>query len=410
MMAIASSPSRVSEQTRTKPGREGGLAVYITSHGFGHLNRVAAVLNRLSSDIPLTLCCAGNLIPHWNERLFRPFQTRESVWDVGALGPPGDSVAVDGRRTLDEARAIHQDGLARLDNEAQWLAEGRFSAVLCDAPPLPLRAARQAGLPAFLLANFTWSRIYAPHAAKLGDVERRFVRELRECERQATAVFRAQPALVMPGLPNTLDVGLVAKRGKNRRRELRAALGLKRGDKLVYFYVGRYGQDNMGWWRLSQLAERGIHFVGFHSAPTGQPAPENLHVVDARNWTGGELAASCDAIVAKAGYGTCCDALVSRAPLIYPPRRGFAEFVALDRAMRQWGGGIKIPSEEFNAFRIGPALDQAFRHQPDESPYPIDGAERINRCLSAICQGAAVADAIARMTPGAVSEPSLRGA
>ena len=31
----------------SRGGRGGGVAVYVTSHGFGHLNRTAAVVNRI---------------------------------------------------------------------------------------------------------------------------------------------------------------------------------------------------------------------------------------------------------------------------------------------------------------------------------------------------------------------------
>ena len=50
----------------------GGLAVYVTSHGFGHLNRTVAVINRLPADIPVAIRCHSNLFDHWRERLRRP--------------------------------------------------------------------------------------------------------------------------------------------------------------------------------------------------------------------------------------------------------------------------------------------------------------------------------------------------
>ena len=35
--------------------REGGIAAYVTSHGFGHLNRSVAALNLIPPEVPLTL-------------------------------------------------------------------------------------------------------------------------------------------------------------------------------------------------------------------------------------------------------------------------------------------------------------------------------------------------------------------
>ena len=64
-------------------------------------------------------------------------------------------------------------------------------------------------------------------------------------------------------------------------------------------------------------------------------------------WTGADLAASSDVVVAKAGYGTVCEAMVARVPLVYPPRTGFAEHRALEQALDAWGGGVRISPEDW---------------------------------------------------------------
>ena len=46
----------------------GGLAVYVTSHGFGHLNRSVAVINRMPLDVPVTIKGHPDLFDHWRER------------------------------------------------------------------------------------------------------------------------------------------------------------------------------------------------------------------------------------------------------------------------------------------------------------------------------------------------------
>src|SRR5205823_9913095 len=182
----------------------------------------------------------------------------------GAINPPGDSHATDGPATLALAMRVHCEAMARVDEEARALREEGTAAVLCDAPAAPLVAARRAGVPGFLLANFTWADIYAPHAKDQGKDAAAFVADLRRAYRQATALFRAEPALRMADVAPTIEVGMVVTPGRNRREELRKRLGLSPSDRLAYFYVGRYGQENLGWERLEGLGSRGIHFVGFH--------------------------------------------------------------------------------------------------------------------------------------------------
>lgn len=355
----------------------GGLAVYVTSHGFGHLNRTVAVLNRLPADLPMVIRCHPDLFAHWKERLTRPSEFEPHVSDVGALNPPGDSAATDGPGTLDRAETVHAEAMSRIDSDIATLRDQGTSAVLCDAPAVPLVAAKRAGIPGFLLANFTWADIYEPHAREMGPHAMRFVETLRDAYRHATLTFRTEPALAMKSQSPSLDVGMVVTPGRARGDALRALFGVAKDEKLVYFYIGRYGQESLGWDRLAAM--EGVHFVGFHNPPGGPIA--NFHVVPPTEWTGADLAASCDVMVTKAGYGTACEAMASGTPMIYPPREGFAEHTALDRALRAWGGGIPASTREFGELRIEGLLKKALGLRPGPPPFAIDGAERVARML-----------------------------
>jgi hypothetical protein len=217
----------------------GGVAVYVTSHGFGHLNRTVSVLNLLPADVPLLIRCKPDLFDHWRERLRRPARFEPHLSDVGVLNPPGDSATTDAVATFEAARRVHDEALARVDDDAERLRAEGTAAVLSDVPPLPLVAARRAGIPGFLLANFTWADIYAPLARELGgDGPRRLVRDLRWAYRHASLLVRAEPAMGMRWLAPRVDVGLVVTPGKDRREELRAELGVGPGEKVVYFYMG----------------------------------------------------------------------------------------------------------------------------------------------------------------------------
>jgi hypothetical protein len=373
----------VTKSSSTSTGRGEKLAFYVTSHGFGHLNRAVAVINRVPDAIPIAIRSHPNLFAHWRERLTRPAELSAHVSDAGAVNPPGDSTATDGPATLELAMKVHAEAVRGIDEEARWIQEEGIAAILCDAPPLPLVAARRAGVAGFLLGNFTWADIYAPYARTVGGGAPSFVAEVRRAYRQATAVFRAEPALRMAWLPGQIDVGMVANPGRDRRRELHRLLGLSAKERLVYFYIGRYGQSDLDWEGLEKYAVRGIHFVGYHPAPVG--ALRNLHVVPAADWHGGDLIASTDAMVAKAGYGTVCEAMARGTPIIYPPRWGFSEFRALDRALRSWGGGIPVSAHAFSSFKLDRALDRALSLGPLTPPYPTDGAERVANHLAGLC-------------------------
>lgn len=372
-------------------GKKGVLVAYVTSHGFGHLNRSVSVLNHVPDDVPLVIRSDPSLVPHWRERLTRPADFEEHVSDAGAVNPPGNSADTDPVASIDRAAAVHADAVGRLDAEADRIREAGASAVLCDIPPLPLVAASRAKVPGFLLANFTWADIYRPYVREGNRGDRELVSELRRAYRHATAVFRASPALPMRWLPGQVGVGLVCKTGKRRGDELRQTLGLGPSTKLAYMYLGRYGQYGMGWDRLAELEREGLHFVGFHPAPV---KVGNLHVVPAEEWTGADLAASCDVMVTKAGYGTVSEAIASGTPMVYPARTNFAEYRALAEGLELWGGGVRIPRGAFDRLAVGRYVKRALELRPGPSPYPVDGAKTVAAALTRVCRGSAVDEAL----------------
>jgi hypothetical protein len=71
--------------------------------------------------------------------------------------------------------------------------------------------------------------------------------------------------------------------------------------------------------------------------------------------------------------------------MVYPPRTGFAEHRALDRALRAWGGGLPAAAREFAEFRLERLLDRAFSTTPGPPPFPADGAARVAERLTQTC-------------------------
>jgi len=360
------------------------LVIYVTSHGFGHLNRTVSVINRIPVRVPVIVRGDPNLFDHWHERLRRPAELEASVSDVGAINPPGNSADTDPAATMRLAAQVIPEALARAENEASRLIGA--GAVLCDAPPMPLAAAALAGVPGFLLGNFTWADIYAPYARKLGGSYTDLVRSMRLAYRKSVRVFRCQPALEMNWLDRKEDVGLVGTAGSDRQAELKRTFQLGARDRVVYCYFGRYGQEDLEWDRMATMLDDRIHFVGFHGPPPGVAPPSNLHVVDAKRWTGADLAASCDLIVAKAGYGTACEAMLAGKPILFPPRTNFAEHRSLATGLKAWGGGLPVARRAFDRLRIEAQIRRALQLSPGPPPFRTDGSAVVAERLTRVCQ------------------------
>lgn len=360
--------------------RRNCIVYYVTSHGFGHLNRAVAVVEALPPHVSILVKTHRDLFPRWQESVRRPCELLEGVFDCGAVHPPGESSLVDPAATLAKYQQVHAAALERLDDEVAFLRRNSVAAVVSDIAPLPLRAAREAGIPAILVANFTWADIFANYAGNSSRAHRELLREMCHEYTQASLYLRAQPAIESQVSDRVRDVGLVTRRGHNRRSELTRDLGVPRGSRLVYMYVGRYGQDDMAWDNLARLSD--FQFVSYH--PLADRFP-HWHVLDPARWPSRDLAASVDAMVAKAGYGTVTDAMTHRTPLIFPPRVGFAEHRILAAGLRRWGGAISISTRDFKELHLRRALERACELTPRQSPWPTDGAHRCARAILQLC-------------------------
>jgi hypothetical protein len=347
------------------------IVYYVTSHGFGHLNRAAAVVDAMPSHVSILVKTHRDLFARWRESARRPGELLEGVFDCGTVHPPGESSLVDPVATLAEYERVHAAAVERLDDEVEFLRRNSISAVVSDIAPLPLRIAREAGIPGIVVANFTWSDIFGKYVSGSSSAYREVLRQMFHEYSQAVLHLRAQPAIESHVTDSVCDVGLVTRRGRNRRSELVRELGLPRGSRLVYMYIGRYGQNDMAWGNLARLAD--FQFVSYH--PLEVPYP-HWHTLDPARWPPRDLAASVDAMVAKAGYGTVTDAITHRTPLVFPPRFGFAEHRVLAAGLRRWGGGIPISTRDFKQLQLRPALEHACELTPRPSPWPTDGARR----------------------------------
>lgn len=364
------------------------IVVYVTNHGYGHINRVVAVLNHVPESVRITVRADPEVISALRQRLRRGFDRGEFPSDQGTVSPPGQNSQTDIPATFVRLKSRMAAIDAAADDELRWLREAGVDAVYADASPMPLGIAARAGIPAWLGANFTWDEIYADLLAQLDPAEipgsqRAFVLEtlqrMRHACSQAT-LLRCWPHTPMAGIGRRIaDVGLVVNPARMIRPELNCRFGLGPDQALIYFYVGRYGVEDLPWNRLESLPKRYV-FVGLH--PPGQELPGRFMTVDPGEFNGADLLASCDAAVVKAGYGAVAEAMAAGTPVIYPPRSGFVEFAYLDLALRAWSGGFPVSDEEFENLDLERALNAAVTGRARSPEVQVDGAAHIARILA----------------------------
>ncbi len=340
------------------------VVAYVSGHGLGHAAREVTVLRRLPPEIPLIVKTASPSW-FWEAELGREATLLNDRFDIGCIQT--DSVTVDVAATRSAWGEIDARNRARRAAEGAWLRSVGARVVVCDVAAFPLEVAAESGIASLLIANFTWADIYAPYEGFSGIAE-----VLRRQYASAGRLLSAGLALPMAYCSQREDIGLIARVGRERRNLLAHRAGSK--GRWALIYPGNWGMP-IDWMRLEAFTD--WHF--FSVLPV-DAAPANLTVLSRDTMPHEDLVASVDAVVSKPGYGLVGECLAAGTPLVFAPRSDFAESAALEAALADWEGAVKVPAPSFLQGDWQAALDRV----PERGAVvarPAPGGRRAARIL-----------------------------
>ncbi|MBW2525848.1 MAG: hypothetical protein JRI23_16815 [Deltaproteobacteria bacterium] len=354
------------------------VAVYLSEHGFGHAVRSVIVLRRLLEARPDVHLKLATGLPAW---LLADLETtgRAERVEAMALAPPlvqHDSLAVDHERSCDALARATASFAEDLSRHAAWLQEIDAKLAYCDIPPLPVSAARRAGVPGIALGNFTWDWIYERYA----DRDQRYAAAARQA---AAAYGEAQLYLRLPTAPrdaSAMPVEEVPWVGRHPRRspeEVRRALQIEPSLPLVLLSFGGHPGIPVAELAHSDWA-RQVQLVGGRQlAATG---PAVMAVDEAGLADQGieyiDLVAAADVVVSKPGYGMLADCLFAGSRLVYLARPEFPEAsLLLEPAMERLLGAVAIGPGDRTAAGIARAVDEALSKPRPSTDERLDGVE-----------------------------------
>jgi L-arabinokinase len=342
---------------------------YITSHGYGHAVRSAAVCNALAALYPgIRISIRSNIAAgFFEEELSVAHEARMGVFDVGCLQSDGVTVLIG--ETLRVYSEIAARNKLQLDSEARWCKDNRVDCVISDITPFAFEVAEKAGIPSVAISNFTWHDVYSPYVQRFPRYKEMLAAMGTQYGKAALALA-LYPALPMPVFKNKKPIAaVVCRKGADKRDDIRRTFGIN-PDKLIgLIYTGNFGLGSVRWKRLEKLD--GWEFVGVHQLHGN---PKNYHLVTKDKFRYEDLAASADVIIGKMGYGVFSESLLHGIPLMYLPRKDFSEFPVLDAEARRLGNGIRIDSADFADVVWGDLLEEAVKNNKIK-PSPDNGAQ-----------------------------------
>lgn len=351
------------------------LVADVSGHGFGHVAMTAPVLNELGRQRPDLRLTVRSAAP---ERLLREhlavdFDHLPVAHDFGMAMV--NALEVDTAASFDRYRALHGRWSAAVDAAAGALRELQPTLLLANVPYLSLAAANQTRVPAVALCCLHWADVFEHYCGDLPGASS-VAEQMRAAYATACVFLAPDPSMPMPGLANLRRIGPIARRGEDRRTELRRRLGLDADTRLLLLSLGGvpFSVDVARWPRLDDVhVIAAMTLQGTHPDVTDAETLQLSHI---------DLLASCDAVVTKPGYGTVTEAAINGVPMLYVSRDGWPEEPHLVDWLCRVGRCVSMPQAALIDGAFGDALASLLRRPRPEPPHAVGTDEAASALLA----------------------------
>jgi hypothetical protein len=296
--------------------------------------------------------------------------------DVGCVQK--NFIQIDFEKTFQKLEQFFSLSDQRIAEETRWLEENEIDLILADASSLPLKAGKVLSIPSLLISNFTWHDIYSqfPGAGEYQGI----LDALKEEYALATLQILPQCHIINDFIENTLEVGFIARKGRNVKPRLEQALGTSFRDKtIVFIYLGDMGAQSVQWENLKKLND--VIFI------TRDPLPGNLPNLFVLNdeFLYQDLIASSDIVFTKAGYSTLATAFSHEEPILSCSREHFSEFAVMRNYMHQKQVGSIMDSEKFFACDWEEDI-QKVQELSIKGKVPLNGEDEVMKIVDHLLQ------------------------
>lgn len=350
----------------------------ISGHGYGHAAQVVPVLNELGRLVPGLRTILRTTVPasFFRDRLIIPWELQAVRQDVGCIqrGP----LEIDVAATWERHGAFHDQWERRVTEEAAAMRAAGPKVVLADTPYLAACAAKEAGVPAIVLANFTWNEVLEPLSDPGRPGHLAILTAIRQSYACADLAMRIAPGLPLTPFSKVLDIGPIAEPAASCRSELRAHLGMAETEQLVLIGFGGIPLESLPWEPMTKMD-------GYRFIVDGIPVHRGSRTLSLESlpFTFKTLLASVDMVMTKPGYGTVVEAVALGVPVVYVRRYNFADEAPLVNFLQRFGRSRELRIEDFLSGSWRPALDAIGSSVRAFPPPPCTGPSEAARQLAA---------------------------
>lgn len=343
------------------------LLVDITAHGFGHVSQTAPVVNALARRISgLRVTVRSAAPPELLQRRFQcSFHHIPVALDFGMKMASAVEVQIEASAAA--YREYHAEWEEKVAHAAEEMRALQPDFLLANVPYLSLAAAHAAGIRAAALCCLNWADIYRHYCAgEPGSAE--IHAHMLEAYNSAEVFLRVQPAMPMPDLAYVRNISPTVQLGRNRHSEMDAVINSGTPEKIVLVAMGgiEYRLPMERWPRIP-----GVRWL---VPQEWNIRREDMTAIESLGLPFGDVLASCDALLAKPGYGSFTEAACEGKPVLYVSRGDWPEQPYMVQWLQQNGVCREVERERLQSGEVAEALRELW--EAPRPPVPVaSGAE-----------------------------------
>ena len=327
----------------SSPNNNPCIAYFVTSHGFGHAARAAAVMKALLSRNPNLRLIIFTQTPKlfFEDSLNNHFQYQRIQTDVGMIQENPTRENFEASITaLKEFREGFDDRCSTL---ARHLFQLNCNAVICDISPLGLAVAQKVQLPSILIENFTWDWIYDNYQSKAMPALKPFSTFIGSIFTLAN--YRIQTEPVCKKVTADFRSLPVSRPIKTPAAKVRSRLKIPADHAMVVITMGGVSIEYQFIEKLQKLSK--IIFV-IPGAAQCMVRRKGLILLPVHSpYYHPDLIHASDAVIGKVGYSTLAEVYHAGVPFGYVKRPVFPESYSLSEFIEKEMVGIDIDEADF---------------------------------------------------------------
>jgi len=326
------------------------IAYFVSSHGFGHAARAAAVMQATAEYLPEVQFEVFTTVPSWffKDSLSIPFNYHHHLTDLGLVQKaPFQADLGDTLHGLEEFYPISP---RRLDEMSETIRQLECRIIICDIAPMGLLIAKHIGIPSVLVENFTWDWIYQQYSTANKNINK-YIKYLKPIFESADYHVQTKP--ICSPKSSDLETEPVSRKPKTPRDQIRQRLGLLPDRNMILITTGGIPQAYRFLPRLEELSE--FTFVLPGAGPAIDKRKNVIILPHRSDFYHPDLGIASDAVIGKVGYSTLAEVYHAGVPFGYVARANYNESGPMVRFIKQHMPGFAV---EESAFFNGEWMDR----------------------------------------------------